>query len=306
MPKNRIISPNQTIGPLLVRSAIGMALICSPFLNALAQTQNVTPKIHQTELHQGESLKQCLERLKIGDPEIYRAINQGSLADELANLPANLPIKLKVEPNEKVQTLKVPLAKKPSLEGGTANTSIDEIPVLVLVRPSDQPSKLKAIHLNEKTQVKLANKSGPFDGNFFNVMDRQDIPDAVSEQFVRIFSGSINFLRDLTRDSSFTMKYEVVYWDNHPIATGKILYSAINTPRKNVQGYWWKSKEDKLGNYYSVDGEILSSLSWKTPILYTRKTSNYGLRPTPLLASGPTIRALILGRLSVLRCALPS
>ena len=116
---------------------------------------------------------------------------------------------------------------------------------------------------------------------FFNVMDRQEIPDAVSDQFVRIFSGSVNFPRDLDRQANFSMKYEVVYLDDHPIATGKVLYSAINTPRKNYQAFWWKGEKEAHGNYYSVDGETLSSLSWKTPILYSRKTSHFGLRTDP-------------------------
>ena len=236
---------------------------------------------YQTELRPNESLRQSLQRLRIKDEDIYKAIEQPSLTSELATLPAKTPIKLKVAPSGKVQSLKIPLARKTSPASEARGESLTEVPVLVFVRPSDQPSKLKHIRLNEKTQVRVLSKSAPFDGNFFNVMDRQDIPDAISEQFVRVFSGSVNFASDLRHQASFIMKYEVIYLDEHPISTGKVLYGALNTPRKNYQAYWWQGKAESTGNYYSPDGEMLSSLSWKTPILFSRKTSNFGVRTDP-------------------------
>ena len=236
---------------------------------------------YQTELRPNESLRQSLQRLRIKDEDIYKAIEQPSLTSELATLPAKTPIKLKVAPSGKVQSLKIPLVRKISPADEPRGESFSEVPVLIFVRPNDQPSKLKPIRLNEKTQVRVLSKSSNFDGNFFNVMDRQDIPDAISEQFVRVFSGSVNFASDLRHQASFIMKYEVIYLDEHPISTGKVLYGALNTPRKNYQAYWWQGKAESTGNYYSPDGEMLSSLSWKTPILFSRKTSNFGVRTDP-------------------------
>ena len=266
----------------LVSLAIGVTMIFGVNLGHAASPDTV--QRYQTELRPGESLKQSLQRIKIQDAELYIAIEQPSLTADIAGLPSNTPIRLKVDASGKVQSLKIPLVKKSSPSSNPADgvgETLNEVPVLVFVRPSDQPTKLKAIRLTEKTQTRVISKSAPFDGNFFNVMDRQEIPDAVSDQFVRIFSSSVNFPRDLTHQATFTMKYEVVYLDEHPIATGKVLYSALNTSRKNYQAYWFKSKTESDGNYYSVDGEALSSLSWKTPILYSRKTSNFGMRADP-------------------------
>jgi murein DD-endopeptidase MepM/ murein hydrolase activator NlpD len=281
MPKSSINYAQQSLATFLVKLALGVFVLSGGCLAHAASPQTDAISRYQTEIRPKESLKDCLKRLQINDPEIYKAIEQANVASELGNLPANTPIKLKVDPNGKVQHLKIPLVKKSGSIGETVNESVSEVPVLVFVRPSDQPTKFKAIRLTEKTQVRVISKSAPFDGNFFNVMDRQEIPDSVSDQFVRIFSGSVNFPRDLSHQANFTMKYEVVYLDEHPIATGKVLYSALNTSRKNIQAYWWKGKADTHGNYYSVDGEALSSLSWKTPILYSRKTSNFGMRADP-------------------------
>lgn len=276
-----IIYPLKTPWLWLTCRVLVLATLLGSTLSYATPTSLDSPQRYQTELRAKESLKQCLERLKIKDPDIYKVIEQPKWAGDLAALQPNTPIKLKVNPDGKVQSLRIPLINKNHSVTNGSDDKLNQVPVLVFVRPSDQPSILKAIHLSAATQTRLVSKSGPFDGNFFNVMDRQEIPDAVSEQFVRIFSSQVNFPRDLNHQANFSMKYEVVYLDEHPIATGKVLYSALNTARKNHQAYWWKNKDDAQGNYYSVDGEALSSLSWKTPILYSRKTSEFGMRADP-------------------------
>jgi murein DD-endopeptidase MepM/ murein hydrolase activator NlpD len=281
MPKSPINYAQQSLAAFFMKLALGVFVLFGGSLAYAATPQTDAISRYQTEIRSKESLKDCLKRLQITDPEIYKAIEQANLASELGNLPPNTPVKLKVEPSGKVQSLKVPLVKKWTVDSDISNKSVTEIPVLVFVRPSDQPNKFKAIRLSEKTQVKVLTKSAPFDGNFFNVMDRQEIPDTVSEQFVRMFSGSVNFARDLRHQATFTMKYEVIYLDNHPISTGKVLYGGLNTSVKNYQAYWWQGKTEAAGNYYSPDGETLSSLSWKTPILFSRKTSNFGVRADP-------------------------
>jgi hypothetical protein len=226
---------------------MGFAVLTGGTLANAANTETIQQ--YQTELRPNESLKQSLLRLQIKDGDVYKAIEQPTLTSELATLPVNTPIKLKVDSLGKVQTLKIPLVQKQLTDGSVVSGTNHEVPVLVFVRPSDQPSKLKPIRLNEKTQVRIVSKSAPFDGNFFNVMDRQEIPDTVSEQFVRMFSGSVNFARDLRHQATFTMKYEVIYLDNHPISTGKVLYGGLNTSVKNYQAYWWQGKTEAAGNY---------------------------------------------------------
>lgn len=295
MFKTQIICPATVFKTFLFRLAFGLVLLWGATLTQATSTPNGPILRFQSEIRPNESLKQCLHRLQIKDGDIYKAIEQRGLTSEISNLPTGTPIGLKVNPDGKVQSLKIPVVKKTNSAGDIPSETPTEIPVLVFVRPTDEPSKLKVIRVNEKTQIRVVNKSASFDGNFFNVMDRQEIPDAVSDQFVRIFSGSVNFPRDLDRQASFSMKYEVVYLDERPIATGKVLYSALNTSRKNYQAYWFKSKSETYGNYYSVDGEALSSLSWKTPILYSRKTSSFGMRADPFTGKWANHQGIDIG-----------
>ena len=246
--------------------------------------QNAEVSLHyQTELRADESLSQCLIRLKITDGDMYAAIENIEFAQALAALPAQTPVTLKADRTGKVHSLKIPLPLQQPRDTETqlGHPAIDEIPVLLFLRPPEEPTKFKALHLKQKAQVRIITKSAPFDGNFFNVMDRQEIPDAISEQLTRLFSGSVNFSRDLSHGASFTLKYEVAYLEENPVSTGKILYSAVSTEKDTYQAYWWQKSGSASGHYYSPNGEALSTLSWKTPILYSRKTSNFGMRFDP-------------------------
>jgi murein DD-endopeptidase MepM/ murein hydrolase activator NlpD len=187
-----------------------------------------------------------------------------------------------------VQSIKFPLplltSQKDDYDHQIDQNPSLEVTVLVFVRPNENPSTFKKLHLLQKTQTRILNKSGKFDGNFFNVMDRNNIPDSVSNQFVRVFSSYVNFSNDLMHQARFNMKYEVIYFEDYPIAFGKVLYASLSTLSTEIKAYWWKSANNK-GSYYSPEGEILASLSWKSPILYSRKTSNFGYRIDPFIGS---------------------
>ena len=285
-----------------LKLALGAILLFSGQLGGQSLWAD-TPQIqelqrYQTELRPNESLKMCLERLRISDPDIYKAIQGGNVAAEMSAVKPGTPVKLKVDASGKVQSLRVPLPLQSFDKASASKQEVEGVPsevtVLVFIRPNDNPKVLKAIHLPEKTQIRVVSKTSQFDGNFFNVMDRQEIPDAVSDQFVRMFSGSVNFSKDLMHQASFTMKYEVIYLDNDPIGTGKVLYGALNTTRNQFQAFWWRPV-DGAGSYYSPSGEMLSALSWKTPILYSRKTSNFGMRLDPFTGNWANHQGVDIG-----------
>jgi len=281
MPQDRIICPSKRYFFSLAAITLSGAMILIFDASHLAMAQPKGLPRHQTELRPNETLEQCLKRLNISDQDVYLALKQPDIANETRNLPTQTPVRLKIDSEGKVQSLKVPLVSAVSEHFFTSHQSKTEVNVLLLVRPNDQPDILKALHLNELAEVRVTTKTASFDGNFFNVMDRQEIPDAVSEQFTRLFSGTVNFSTDLNHGTDFSMKYEVAYLDGTPITTGRLLYGSINTEQNNYQGYWWQSNGDKAGHYYSSEGEALAALSWKSPILYSRKTSNFGMRVDP-------------------------
>jgi murein DD-endopeptidase MepM/ murein hydrolase activator NlpD len=254
-----------------------------------------TTEVYRTELRVNETLTECLVRLKITDAELYRAIEHIDVVDDIQALAANTPIRLKVNAQGSVLWLKFPLSRSDSNKRDGSRQAPAKFPVLVFSRANDDRSGVQWAYAQESTKIILAQKSGHFDGNFFNVMDRQEIPDAVSEQFTRIFSGSVNFSNDLRHQANFSMIYEVAYLADNPVATGKILHALLGTSHNQHQAYWWQTQTIQEGRYYSPEGEVLSARSWKSPILYSRKTSHFGMRLDPFTGSWSNHQGIDIG-----------
>ena len=250
---------------------------------------------YRTELRLNETLSECLVRLKITDAELYRAIEHLDIADDIQALATNTPIRLKVDAQGTVHLLKFPLQVFAASQPEAPIQAPSKFPVLVFSRDNATRSTIQWRYTQESTKVRLIQKSAHFDGNFFNVMDRQEIPDAISEQFTRIFSSSVNFSNDLRHQAHFSMTYEVADLDDHPVATGKILHALLDTSRDQHHAYWWQTQTEQTGRYYSPAGEVLSTRSWKSPILYSRKTSNFGMRQDPFTGSWSNHQGVDIG-----------
>jgi len=279
-----------TLPPLI--GAVTMATVVQA---QIGQQEAGATAHYRTQLRPNETLNECLVRLKITDVDLYRAIEHIDIVEDTQALLVNTPIRLKVNAQGVVLLLKFPLLKAKTETTDAPIQVPAKFPVLVFSRENNHDSKIQWAYVQEPTQIQTIQKSAQFDGNFFNVMDRQEIPDAVSEQFTRIFSGSVNFSNDLQHQASFSMTYEVAYLEDSPVATGKILHALLDTTRQQHHAYWWQTQSDPAGRYYSQAGEVLSTRSWKSPILYARKTSNFGMRLDPFTRSWSNHQGIDIG-----------
>jgi len=274
---------------------IGAVTTATAVQAQIGQQETGATAHYRTELRLNETLNECLVRLKITDVDLYRAIEHIDIVEDTQALVVNTPIRLKVNAQGIVLSLKFPLLGTKSEPTDAPIQVPAKFPVLVFSRENNHDSKIQWAYVQEPTQIQTVQKSAQFDGNFFNVMDRQEIPDAVSEQFTRIFSGSVNFSYDLRHQASFSMAYEVAYLDNNAVATGKILHAMLDTSSQQHHAYWWQTRTDQTGRYYSLAGEALSTRSWKSPILYARKTSNFGMRLDPFTRTWSNHQGIDIG-----------
>jgi hypothetical protein len=292
---NRIILTTKASWSMTLLVCMG-ALIGTTVATAQEAPRETAPINHyRTELRPNETLSECLVRLKIVDSELYRAIEHLDVADDIQALAASTPIRLKVNAQGAVLLLKLPLQTHSPLQAEKPIQAPTKFPVLVFSRENAPSSNLQWRYVQESTKIRLVNKSAQFDGNFFNVMDRQEIPDTISEQFTRIFSSSVNFSNELRHQAHFSMTYEVADLDDSPVATGKILHALLDTSRHQHHAYWWQTQTDQAGRYYSPAGEVLSARSWKSPILYSRKTSDFGMRLDPFTGSWSNHQGVDIG-----------
>jgi murein DD-endopeptidase MepM/ murein hydrolase activator NlpD len=124
-------------------------------------------------------------------------------------------------------------------------------------------------------------KSGEVRSSLFAAADYAGLPDSVTMQLADIFSGDVDFHRDLKRGDRFSVVYEVLYHDGRPLRTGRVLAAEFVNDRKVHRAFWFDDEEGKTG-YYSADGKNLRKAFLRSPLEFSRVTSGFGTREHPI------------------------
>ncbi|QDX82254.1 hypothetical protein B9N43_13965 [Denitratisoma sp. DHT3] len=122
------------------------------------------------------------------------------------------------------------------------------------------------------TQVVM--KSATIQSSLFGATDAADIPDSVATQLADIFSGDIDFHRDLRRGDRFSVVYESISAAGKPIRMGRILAAEFTNAGKQFSAIWFGDAQGS-GGYYSPDGRSLRKAFLRSPLEFSRVTSGF-------------------------------
>ena len=101
-------------------------------------------------------------------------------------------------------------------------------------------------------------------------------------EFARIYGFQIDFQRDIQKNDSFQIMYEVFENDKKEILeTGKILFANMILRGKKNELYFFKDK--KYEGHYDKYGKSARKALMKTPINGARLSSSFGMRKHPIL-----------------------
>lgn len=135
------------------------------------------------------------------------------------------------------------------------------------------------------TQVLL--RSGVIHSSLFAAADAADVPDAVALQIADIFSGDVDFHRELRRDDRFAVVFEQNFVEGRPAYAGRVLAAEFVNRGRILRAVYFEPKDGR-GGYYAPDGSNLRKLFLRSPLEYTRISSGFGLRRHPLHRSWRT------------------
>jgi murein DD-endopeptidase MepM/ murein hydrolase activator NlpD len=127
------------------------------------------------------------------------------------------------------------------------------------------------------SDAKLVQKmrSDPAKASLFTATDAIGLPEAIVLQLVEIFAGDVDFLRELHRGYRCTLAYEVNFSDGQIDQTGRILAVDLVIHNRRLQAYYFD--DGKGGGYYSETGRSMRKLFRKSPVEFSRITSDYTL-----------------------------
>ena len=125
-------------------------------------------------------------------------------------------------------------------------------------------------------------KKGEIRSSLFAAADESGLPDSVTIQIADIFSGDIDFHRDLRRGDRFTVVYEVLHHQGRPLRSGRVLAVEFVNNKKALRAVWFVD-EDGKGGYYAPDGSNLRKAFLRSPLEFSRVTSGFAMRFHPIL-----------------------
>jgi murein DD-endopeptidase MepM/ murein hydrolase activator NlpD len=131
-----------------------------------------------------------------------------------------------------------------------------------------------------RTRVFL--KAGEIRTSLFAAADDVGMPDSITSQIADIFSGHIDFHRDLRRGDRFAVIYEVLYDNGRALRAGRVLAAEFVNDESAYRALWFVGSEGK-GGYYTPEGKSLRKAFLRSPLEFSRITSGFAMRFHPIL-----------------------
>jgi murein DD-endopeptidase MepM/ murein hydrolase activator NlpD len=126
-------------------------------------------------------------------------------------------------------------------------------------------------------------KSGEIRSSLFAAADDIGMPDAITTQIADIFSGDIDFHRDLRKGDRFAVVYEAFHHNGRPIKSGRVLAAEFVNAKKTLRAVWFDDAVEGRGGYYAPDGKNLRKAFLRSPLEFSRVTSGFAMRFHPIL-----------------------
>jgi murein DD-endopeptidase MepM/ murein hydrolase activator NlpD len=123
-----------------------------------------------------------------------------------------------------------------------------------------------------KPDTRLTMRSGTVSHSLFGATDAADVPDSIASEMADVFSGDIDFHRDLRQGDHFSVIYETQYDGGRVLSTGRLLAAEFVNQGKSYRAVYFKDPQGHEG-YFSPEGKNLKHAFLKSPLPFTRITS---------------------------------
>jgi len=119
-------------------------------------------------------------------------------------------------------------------------------------------------------------KSSVIRSSLFAASDAAGVPDAVAMQLADVFSGDVDFYRDLRQGDRFTVVYEMYMLRGRPVRAGRMLAAEFVNHGRTLRAIHYQSSN------YSPEGKSLRKAFLRYPLEFSRVISGFGMRRHPI------------------------
>ncbi len=228
---------------------------------------NLNPKYKDVEyqIKPGDNIVKILRKFSVSEKDTKKVSKLISVNKIKENQILNLKL---VNTGEEIKVLKVliPLSNTRKLE----------------ISRDDQLDKFVENIIITNLIKKIVFKEGTIKSSLYKSATDQNISPNIIIDFARLYGFQVDFQRDIRKNDTFQIVYEVLVDKNNEIyGNGNILYANLMLSGQNNQLYYFQKKN--LIGHYDENGKSIKKALMKTPINGARLSSSFGMRKHPIL-----------------------
>ena len=232
--------------------------------------KNFDPRYINIEhkISQGENFNSILKKHGIPLKEINKIKKILSKKNNLNKLKYNQTIKFTIDltDSKKIINFLYPVSRTKKIK---------------LVRDSSNDN-FEYLEINTDLNKRFSYKEGKITQSLYKTATNLKIQPNIIVEFARLYGFQIDFQRDIRKNDSFQIIYEVFEDDNEKIIeTGKIIFANMILRRQENELYFFENK--KKEGHYDKNGKSAKKALMKTPINGARLSSRFGMRKHPIL-----------------------
>jgi murein DD-endopeptidase MepM/ murein hydrolase activator NlpD len=230
---------------------------------------NLTPRYNSInhKISNGETFDKILNSYSITDSEIIKIKTKLNSDYNLNNLKTDLDLKFTIDEsnNNMITSFIFPISRTKKIQ---------------LTRDLETNSFKKKVIITNLNK-KIYFKEGKILQSLYKTATDLKIKPNIIIEFAGIYGFEVDFQRDIRKNDSFQIMYEVFEDDNGKIfETGNIIFADLKLSGVNNSLYYFDKKGSK--GHYDKNGRSVKKALMKTPINGARLSSSFGMRKHPI------------------------
>ena len=231
---------------------------------------NLKPKYENIEykIEYGDTLVKILNNLSVDEKDVNKVVTLLKKT-KTKNLIQNQVLKITLENNgnlKGISSILIPVSKSRKLE----------------IYKSLENNTFVKKEIITNLEKKIVLKEGIIKSSLYSSATKENIDPNVIIEFARLYGFQVDFQRDIQKNDSFQIIYEVFVDENGKIfENGNIIYANLILRGQYNQLYYFQ-KKNFIG-HYDENGKSIKKALMKTPINGARLSSSFGMRKHPIL-----------------------
>ena len=230
---------------------------------------NLDPKFKTInyKIQEGDTINKILSDLNIKDIQIKEIKKKLSEKVEISKIRTNQIISITIDQaKEEITELTYPISKSEKF----------------ILKRNINENKLEASTVITKLEKKIIYTEDVILKSLYNsAVNQNNVPPNIIIEFARIYGFQVDFQRDIKKNDTFQILYEVFVNNKNEIQeTGEIIFANLILQNENNPLYLFDKKN--FTGHYDNNGKSIKKALMKTPINGARLSSSFGMRKHPI------------------------